>query len=253
MKLSNTLGLTVAATLVTFAVANNGGESTKPVTGTVTGTVMFEGEKKPEIKPLKISAEQSKGCCAEGDDMNTVDRSLVINDKGGIANVVVTLEAKGAKVEIPEKPFEFDQRNCRFEPHVTIVPAGSTVKFLNSDQVSHNIHTYAAKNDGENQTVAPGGDLMYKLEKAEAVKVACDIHPWMVGWVYVTDGTHWGLSGADGAFELKDVPPGDYRLTIWHEKLGRAKAEVSVGADGSSKPVAVKMGAKKKGGGRRRR
>lgn len=256
MKLSKTLVLGAAATLaVTLSMAGDSKSApateTAGVAGAVKGMITFDG-KKPEVKPLTISAEQSKGCCAEGESMDSVDRSLVINDKGGIANVVVTLTVEGKKVEVPEKPFKFDQQKCRFEPHIMVVPAGSTVAFGNSDQVSHNIHTYAAKNDGTNKTVASGGELLYKVEKAEAVKIACDIHPWMLGWLYVTDATHSAISGTDGAFTIEDVPPGSYNLTIWHEKLGKAKAKVTVAADGSSEMVQVKMGAKK-GGGRRRR
>ena len=68
----------------------------------------------------------------------------------------------------------------------------------------------------------------------------------MQGWVYVSEANRWAVSAADGSFEIKDVPPGEYKLTIWHEKLGRAKATAVVGSDGSSKPIEVKMSAKKK-------
>ena len=74
----------------------------------------------------------------------------------------------------------------------------------------------------------------------------------MQGWVYVSEANRWAVSAADGSFEIKDVPPGEYKLKIWHEKLGTAKATAVVAPDGSSKPIEVKMSAKKKGGRRRR-
>ena len=256
MKLMKTTGVAVSAALAaTLTVAMDSGPSERDgapdVKGVVTGTIVFDG-KQPEVKPLVISAEQSKGCCAQGVEMNTVDRSLLISDKGGLANVVVTLEVPDEELEIPKEPVPFDQVDCRFQPHVKVLPAGATLIFLNSDEVSHNIHTYAAKNDGENKTVAPGNGLKYKLEKGEAVKITCDIHPWMLGWVYVSEANRWAVSEADGSFEIKDVPPGDYKLTIWHEKLGKAKATAVVGPDGSSEPLEVKMSTKKKSGRRRR-
>ena len=118
--------------------------------------------------------------------------------------------------------------------------------------MSHNIHTYAAKNEGTNRTVAPGGEFKYKLTKDESVKITCDIHPWMLGWVYVSSDNRWAVSASDGSFTIADVPAGEYKLTIWHEQLGKARATVVVAEDGSSEPVKIKMG-KKKAGGRRRR
>ena len=250
MNLSKPLGVVLASAFVAgLAVAM---DARSEVAGTVAGTVSFEGEL-PKIKPHVISAESAKGCCASGESVDDTDVSLVVDAKTkAIANVVVALTVKGQEVKVPETPFMVDQQKCRFSPHMTVVPAGSTVVFNNSDTVSHNIHTYPVKNEGINRTVAAGKSTQQVLKVAEPVKVACDIHPWMGGYVYVTGATHWAVTGADGTFSLANVPAGDYKLEIWHEKLGKGSGTATVKADGSCDAVEIKMGAKKKGRGRGR-
>ena len=92
-----------------------------------------------------------------------------------------------------------------------------------------------------------------KLEKSEAVQVKCDIHPWMTCYLFVTDNPFSTTTDTQGNFSVSGLAPGKYSIEIWHETLGKAKADVSIAADGSSKPVKIKMSAKKKGGRRRRR
>lgn len=221
-------------------------------TGNVKGKVLFEGDK-PTTKPLSVTEEQAKGCCADGSAVDTTNRELMVGEKGGIANVVVMIEIDDAEVKPMENPLELDQSKCRFEPHVLVVPTGSTVHYLNSDEISHNVHTYATKNGGMNQTVAAGSKLEQKLEKSEVVKVTCDIHPWMLSYVYVADTNFFAVTDAEGNFEIKGLPAGEYKAEMWHEKLGKAKADVTVTADGTAE-LEVKMGESKgSGGGRRRR
>ena len=220
--------------------------------GTVTGRVVFEGER-PEPKPLVIGDEQSKGCHADESPMDTTDQSLLVSEDGGIANAVITIEVEGMELEVPEEPVEIDQHGCRFEPHVVVVPKGGSVVFLNSDDVSHNIHTYATKNPSFNKTVSAGQKLPQKLDAAEEIKVTCDIHPWMSSYIFVTDAQKSTVTGEDGTFQVEGLPAGEYEVEVWHEKLGKVDGKVTVAEDGTSEPLEISLGEKKDKGGRRRR
>ena len=219
----------------------------------VTGTVVFDGEKLPEVKPREIAEAQAKDCTT-GEPVDNTNRSLMIDEKTkGIANCVVSVVVKGAEVKVPEDPISLDQAQCRYEPHVILVPEGATVAYLNSDKVSHNVHTYAVKNQAFNKIIPPDSKGEQKLEKSEAIQVKCDIHPWMTCYLFVTDRPFSTTTDAQGNFSIKGLAPGKYSIEIWHEKLGKAKADVTIADDGSSEPVAVKMSEKKKTSRRRRR
>ncbi len=213
--------------------------------GKLHGKVRFDGER-PEKKPLTVEPAAAKGCCPDGEHVNAEDPTLLIAEDGGLANVVVTVDVPGAVLKVPEKPFEIDQKKCVFSPHVMVVPAGSTVVFMNSDSVTHNVHTYSAKNEPINKTTAPGGKEELLLAKGDRVQVRCDYHPWMSGWIYVSDSPYSAVTKADGTFEIAGLAPGTYSATFWQETLGKVKQEVTIKADGTSEPVELKMAPKKK-------
>jgi plastocyanin len=213
--------------------------------GKLTGKVRFEGER-PEKKPLTVEAAAAKGCCPESEKVDATDPSLLIADDGGLANVIVTVDVPGAKLVVPEKAFEIDQKKCTFQPHVLVVPAGSKVVFSNSDGVTHNVHTFSAKNEPINKTTAPGGKEELLLEKGDKIQVRCDYHPWMSSWIYVSESPFYAVTKADGSFEIPGLAPGTYSATFWQEKLGRVKQDVTIKPDGTSDPVELKMSEKKK-------
>ena len=220
---------------------------------TVTGTVVFEGEKLPEVKPLDIAEAQAKDCTT-GDPVDATNRSLMIDKKTkGIANCVVSVVVKDAEVKVPEDPIELDQVQCRYEPHVILIPEGATVHYLNSDKISHNVHTYAVKNQAFNKIIPAGEKGEQKLTKSEAVQLKCDIHPWMTCYMFVTGHPFSATTDAQGNFSITGLAPGKYTVEIWHETLGKAKSEVTIAEDGTSEALKVRMSEKKKGGRRRRR
>lgn len=211
----------------------------------VTGRVAFEGTP-PARKDLPASPEQQKGCCPGGENVVLADPSLLIDPKGGIANVVVTIEVEGAKAEPQKEPLVIDQKRCVFEPHVAVLHAGSKVRFLNSDSVTHNVRASSMKNDSFNWVMTPGGKEEVVFAKADRVSIGCDYHPWMSMIVFVTDTPYHAVTAVDGTFKIAGLKPGTYKAKLWHEKLGRAEAEVVVKEDGSAAPIEVKMAEKKK-------
>jgi len=221
--------------------------------GSISGKVTWEGER-PAPKPaLELKDEATAGCKHGAEGLDKTDESLLIDAAGGVANIVLTIEVTGFEKKVPAEPIEFDQEGCRFHPHVAVVPVGATLRFANSDETNHNIHTYAKKNQAINKNVAAAGNMDQVLDKAEVIDVKCDIHPWMKGYVVVTDATHWATTGKDGSFKIAGLPPGEYELSWWHEELGKGKTEKVKVEAGKDAHLEHKVSAEKKGGGGRRR
>lgn len=222
-------------------------------TGSIMGKVMWEGDR-PEAKPEIVFGEkESKGCHHGDEALNGEDRTLLIDKNGGVANVVVEIEVDGQKAEVPEEAIVLDQHGCRFEPHVIAIPVGATLRYDNSDETNHNIHTFAKKNQPVNKNVAGGTNFEQVLDKAEVIEVKCDVHPWMKGYIYVSDATYYAVTGPDGSFSLEGLPPGDYKVSYWHEEIGKGKSDTITVADGPAETMIQVGESKKKAGGRRRR
>lgn len=219
------------------------GDATASAVGSVKGTVVFPGNA-PKPKTIKIEKKKAADCKCSTEG---IDRSLLVHPDGGVANVVVTVEVPGVSVEPSKVPLIMNNKACRYEPHVLIVPVGSTVEFKNSDSTSHNVHTLPRKNRGINRTVSSGKSVMEVQKRAEAYAAVCDIHPWMKGWVFVTDTPFVALTDARGAFEIPGLPAGKYQAKLWHETLGRSTVEITITA-GSVTTIKVPMMAKKKRG-----
>jgi len=192
--------------------------------GTISGTVKLEGA---APAPKEIQVTKDKQVCGL---MKHVEQDLVVGSDGGIANAVVAITdiSKGAEMKPTEA--KFDQKGCQYEPHVLAVPAGSTVDVMNSDGILHNIHTYSTKNPPFNMA-QPKFKKVIKvtsLSEPEVIKVTCDAHGWMNGWWYVAGNPYFAVTDDKGNFTIKDVPPGDYTVEVWQEKLGKADQKVSV-------------------------
>ncbi len=209
--------------------------------GTLSGTVTIEGTAPP---PAKIEVTKDPEVCGK-ESKEKVNPSLLVGQGGGIANVVVTVKAaKGKKLEVPATNPVFDQKTCEFHPHVLVFPAGSTVDVINSDGILHNIHTTSTVNPSQNQAQPKfKPKIQLKVEKPETIAIKCDVHGWMSGYWVATDTPYVAVTDASGAFKIADLPPGDYDVELWQEKLGKATQKASVKAKEETK-VAWKMAAK---------
>jgi plastocyanin len=192
--------------------------------GTISGKVKFDGTA-PARKPVEISKDRE--VCG---GVPHYDESLVVDAAGGIANAVVSIPgiAKGAPL-IPAKDIKFDQKNCEYKPHVLAFAAGSTVDIINSDGILHSVRTESKRNPALDMA-QPGFKrvIVVSLKYSELIAVSCDVHNWMHGWWFVAGNPYYAVTDAGGNFTIKDVPPGNYTLEVWQEKLGTETTKVTV-------------------------
>ena len=185
--------------------------------GTISGRTLFKGEPPP---PKELRVTLNKKTCGH----TYQSESLLVSEKGGIQNVVVSLLRipKGLPRKTDDKPIQIDQQKCIFIPHVLLVPAGVEFEVLNSDPVLHSFHTIGAHNKELNiiQTKTKRRRLPVTFPEPDTIKVICDVHSWMKAWIIVTNHPYYALTDADGQFRLKNVPEGSYRIKAWHEELG---------------------------------
>ena len=192
-------------------------------TGGLRGVVRFEGTP-PEIPPLAVAADHANECGM----LDPKSEILLVDGRGGIANVVLTIKVAGKTAQPLRAPSVLEQRGCRFDPHVLLIPAGSSVSFENTDVCTATVHTQSVQNPALNKTIPTGGAEEQSYEKAETFAVANDVHPWMSAWVVVTDAPFHALTGPDGSFEIQGLPAGPLQLSLWHEKLGQQQQRIDV-------------------------
>lgn len=198
--------------------------------GTISGTVKLEGA---APAPKKIDVTKDKDVCGA---KPIFDQDLVVGSGGGIQYAVVSLADVKGPAPKPEQA-TFDQKGCQYTPHVLALPAGSTIKIINSDGILHNIHTYSTKNPPFNMAQPKFKKTIEQtIAQPELIKVTCDAHGWMRGWWDVEGNPYYAVTDENGNFTIKDVPPGDYTIQVWQEKLAPAGKEVT-------QKVSVKPGA----------
>jgi plastocyanin len=199
--------------------------------GTLSGAVTYEGTPPPATK---IEVTKDPEVCGK----DKTSPSLVVGQGGGIANVVVVVNAtKGKKLEVPTQNPVFDQKTCEFHPHVLAFPAGSTIDVTNSDGILHNIHTTSTVNPSQNQAQPKfKPKIQLKVEKPEwPINVKCDVHGWMSAYWISQEHPYVAVTDANGAFKITDLPPGDYQVEIWQEKLGKKTMPASIKAKEETK------------------
>jgi len=170
---------------------------------------------------------------------------LVLSPQGGIRSAVVWIEkppAPAASEALPSAT-SMDQKECMFSPRVVIVPAGGRIDFLNSDRLLHNLHSTPSANPPFNRTQPKGRTITISFSHPEIIRVTCDLHSWMRGWVVVAEHPFYALTDGAGGFELRGLPPGRYTLKVWQERLGTISKEVVVG-DQEPTPVTLEMPAR---------
>src|SRR5688572_15708326 len=199
--------------LGTLACATVTAEQTGSITGSITTTARG-------VAPVRVTINQ-KVC---GDQLP--DEAIVVDAQGRLANAVVILS--GVKRSAAAEATVMNE-NCRFAPRVQLMAPKASIKTTSKDAVLHT--TNAQLENGRTLfNVAlpiPGITITKATSGAGYVRLSCNTHPWMRGWIVITSDAA-AISGADGRFTIDNVPPGTYELRVWHEALKGAPQKVTV-------------------------
>jgi plastocyanin len=193
--------------------------------GTITGAVSFPS---PTTFPRALDMSQDPACPG---GVQTSETLMV--KSGKLANVFVYVKEglPAGPFPVPVEPAVLDQKGCRYIPHVLGIMAGQKLQVLNDDNAQHNVHPMPRANSSWNESQAPHGSPLVKtFSKPELMMaVQCNQHPWMKMYLNVMTHPYFAVSGDDGSFEIRNLPPGEYTLAAVHEKLGEQTVKIRVG------------------------
>jgi len=197
---------------------------------TISGKIKFTG-----AKPTNPRIDMSEEAVCKGKyPTPPTEEGAIVNANGTLANVFVYVKAglpASYTAPAPGAAPVIDQDGCRYHPHVFGMRVGQTLQIKNSDGVLHNIKAMGKANRPFNVS-EPNSMTMpapRPFSAAEVmVKLECNVHGWMVAYVGVLPHPFFAVTGADGSFSLKGLPPGTYTIEAWHEKYGTQTATVTV-------------------------
>lgn len=203
--------------------------------GSLRGTVRYAGTSRPA--PAREVTRQIETCGASQDDL-----SLLVGPGGALQNAVVSLSGVKSARPPPTEGARLDQRRCNFQPRVQAVTVGSRVKLNNGDPILHSVNAQLSGKVVFNLAM-PQQDLAFStrpLATPGLVKVHCEAgHDWMAAYLHVFAHPYFAVTGEDGTFELRDVPPGSYTLEIWHERQKAPERRAVQIAEGAPSSVEV--------------
>jgi hypothetical protein len=188
--------------------------------GSISGTVKLDGAP-PSFHPLDMSAEAA---CAQAHPTPVVPPIVVTGEHGALANVVVYIKSGLGRYryDTPTEPAVLDQKGCMYEPHVLAFMVHQPLIINNDDPTTHNIHPVPRENHPWNKSQPQGAPpIDTTFDRPElAIRVMCNVHPWMRAFFFVFDHPYFAVTTKTGAFDLKNIPPGTYTVEAWQEHYG---------------------------------
>jgi plastocyanin len=235
MKVKYSVRITLSAFLFAgLSVVNTGTVSADATGASITGTVKFQGV---APKPTRIDMSFDP-VCAKAHPSGAMTEEVVVASDSGVEGAVVYVShgLEGQTFQPPAQPVVLEQKGCIYQPHVVALQTNQKLQVVNSDQTTHNIHPIPANNREWNMTQPPGTPLEQTFAREEiAIPVKCNVHPWMRGYIAVFKHPFFAVTGKDGTFEIKNLPPGNYTIQAWHGKLGMQMQQTTVAAGQSQK------------------
>ncbi|HYK90463.1 MAG TPA: carboxypeptidase regulatory-like domain-containing protein [Acidobacteriota bacterium] len=194
----------------------------------VTGKVVFTGEK-PKLSRLMMDQDP---VCTQRHSSPVFAEDGAVNGDGTLPNVFVYVKEGADKYSFPTpaEAVELDQDGCMYKPHVLGIQTNQTLRILTKDPTTHNIHPMPKDNREWNMSQPPGSaPLEQKFARPEImVPVKCNQHPWMRAYIGVTKNPFYAVTGTDGTFTIKGIPPGDYTLEAWTATFGIQELKVTL-------------------------
>ena len=202
--------------------------------GTITGSVKFTGK---DAAPVVYKVAKDVDTC--GAENRQIDYVKVNN--GMLTDVVVYLDKVKAGKKFTPMEGNVDQKGCTFDPFIQVMTNNNTFVAKNSDPVLHNIHTYEimgrAKKTVMNVSQPKQNAVTkkkVKLKRGAGMKIECDAHDFMHGFVFVAKNPYYAIVGTDGKFTISDIPAGKYKIKAWHGTLGEKKGNATIAAGGTT-------------------
>ena len=201
--------------------------------GTISGVIKLDGAP-PKMRPINLRSVPS---CNQMHATPLMTEDVVAGDNGALQNVVVYLKGDFSSYTFPENTEEakIDQHGCVYIPHVVAVTTHNPIQIHNSDSATHNSSAATKVNRSWNETQTVGGAPVERTFARPEIGISlkCNLHPWMKVYVSVFDHPYFQVTGKDGSFTLKNVPPGNYTIAAWQERYGTVEQPVTVTSGGA--------------------
>lgn len=164
--------------------------------------------------------------------------TVVVNPNGTLKYAFVWIKdgLPKARWSPPASPVRLDQTGCVYEPHVLGIMTGQQLEIVNNDPVNHNVHAESQINPAWNESQPPRAEHKFKVFSNPEVMfpMTCSVHPWMRSWVAVSPHPFFAVTGDDGSFTLKGVPPGTYTIEVVQEKYGKKEGKLTLAPGGTA-------------------
>ncbi len=210
--------------------AAEAGKKVDPATAaTISGKVAYTGEATQGAR-LRMGADPT---CDQQHSEPVYSQELEVTD-GNVQDAFVWVKSglEGYTFDPPTGQATLDQHGCIYIPHVLGIRTNQELQVLNSDPTTHNINPTPKNNRDWNESQGPNAPPKIKTFARQEIMipVKCNVHPWMKSYIGVVDHPYFAVTGKDGSYELKGLPPGTYTVEVWHEKLGQQEQQITVAA-----------------------